>query len=650
MNTTNAIANVPQKITNNLREISDLNKKYFPTPLQEFMFYDKYAQWIHGLQRREIWPEAVDRVMRFLKKNTAACFTNTEWDRMRAAMLEMRTLPSLRILQMAGPALEKDNTGAYNCAYAAIQTIDSFSELLYILMQGTGIGFSVERRYVNQLPRVQEQKPLPAVKWTISDSTESWCTALKIGMCLWYTGYDVEFDFSKIRPTGSLLRTKGGRSSGPEPLKNLLSFVRSTILARQGNKLTTIDCHDIVCFCGYIVQVGGVRRAALLSLSDPDDRIMAMCKNDKFWEHSPYRMMANNSAAFEKKPSIADFIAEWLNLIASGTGERGIFNRNCAIPDRRERAEFGLNPCGEIILKDRQFCNLSICVARKEDTIDSLEEKIRIATMFGTAQAMLTYFPYLDPAWKENCCKERLLGVDITGQRDCPLLNGPGAGILFSRLRTLAIDTNKDLSERFHINQSVSVTCAKPNGNSSQLLDCSSGIHVRFSPYYIRRVRAGAHTPVSRLLKDSGIPYSVETGQTTENATILVFEFPIKSPENAILRKDVSAVDQFEYWLTVKTAYTEHNPSCTIYVADDEWLQLGARIYENWDRIGGLSFLPKNNTIYPLAPYEEISKDEYESRISSFPEVNYAKLVEYEQQDETSNDLDYACVSGSCEL
>jgi len=635
------------------QEKFDSNRQYFKTPLQLFQYYDKYARWMPKLNRRETWPETVERVMSFLKKNcTRTPFEQSEWDQMEGAMLSLDVLPSLRVVQMAGPALERCNVGAYNCSYCVIDNIDAFSELLYVLMCGTGGAYSVEDRYVSRLPRVKKQRNIKRQKYLVDDSTEGWCNALKTGLHAWFSGTGVEFDYTQIRPAGALLKTKGGTASGHVPLKNLLDFTRKIVLARQGRALTSVDCHDICCYCGWIVQVGGVRRAALLSLSDLDDKEMAECKTGEFWREHPHRAMSNNSCVFEEKPTARIFMEEWLNLAKSGTGERGIFNRSCIIPERRTRDEFGCNACGEIKLRNKGFCNLSVCVARKDDTFESLSRKVRIATMFGTAQATLTYFPYLSEGWETNCLEEMLLGVDITGQRDCELLRRVDAGVFFAGLRFTAIETNRILSERFGLPQSVAVTCVKPSGNSAQLLDCSSGVHVRYAPYYIRRVRTGVHSPVSQLLKDTGVPHYPETGMDAETATVLVFEFPVKSPEGAVCRNNVTARDQFEYWLMNQRDYAEHSVSCTIYVGEDEWLDLGARVYENWDYISGLSFLPKEDDghVYPLAPYEDITSDEYEKRVRAFPDINWAKLCRYEQSDETSQALDFSCVSGVCEL
>ncbi len=624
----------------------------FKTQLQEFVYMNTYSRWIPSLKRRETWPETVMRTITFLEANCKVKFELSEWDEMADAMLNLEALPSMRCVQMGGPALERDNTGVYNCAYLAIDSVDSFAELLYILMQGTGCSFSVEDRYVSKIPKVRKQRSTNGkLQHIIGDSTEHWCDALKLGINTWLTGGDVVFDYTLIRPAGSVLRTKGGRSAGPQPLKDLLEFTKRTILARQGKKLTTLDCHDIACYVGYIVQVGGVRRSAELSLSDLDDTDIAGCKNGEFWNKHPQRSMSNNSAVFEEKPTSTEFMEEWLNLAKSGTGERGIFNRKCTIPERRKPAEFGINPCAEILLRNKQFCNLSICVARPDDTENDLIRKVRIATMFGTAQATLTHFPYLSRKWAENCQEEMLLGVDVTGQRDCKALQEhPQGTYILENLKRIVIETNKILSERFGLNQSVATTCIKPSGNSSQLLDCSSGLHVRYAPYYIRRVRVGAYTPVARLLKDSGVPFFPETGQSEDTATVLVFEFPVKAPESAVCRNDVTAKDQFEYWLMNKTYYTEHSASCTIYVEDHEWLSLGALVYDNWDKLSGLSFLPKSDHIYLLAPYQDLTESEYRDRISKFPVIDWSKLCDYEASDETTTSLDFACVSGSCEI
>lgn len=622
---------------------------YFPTTLQQVQFADKYSRWSPDLRRREYWPESVDRVIKFLYKNCKVSYAQSEWDEMRRAMLELKVMPSMRVLQMGGPALERCNLGAFNCAYRVIDSIDAFAELLYVLMQGTGIGYSVEDRHVSKLPRIKRQKRGSVQTHRVEDSTEGWCGALKAGMHAWFNGSDIVFDTSGVRPAGSVLKIKGGQASGPQPLRDLLAFTRSTILTRQGHKLSTLDCHDICCHTGWIVQVGGVRRAALISLSDFEDSDIAGCKNGEFWNKYPFRSMSNNSAVHEEKPSAVDFMEEWLNLAKSGTGERGIFNRNITVPKRRKRKEFGVNPCSEIILRNMGLCNLSIAVARAGDSMSDLMEKVRIAAMFGTAQATLTKFNYVSSTWSENAQEEMLLGVDVTGQRDCEILQS-GTDDILRRLKVIAVDTNTELSDRFGLNRSAAVTCVKPSGNSSVLLNCASGLHPRYAPYYIRRLRMGANSPVSLLLKDCGVLWFPETGHDTKNPAVIVFEFPVKSPEGAVFRHDLTAKQQFEYWLSNKENYTEHTASCTLYVEDHEWLSLGAIVHDNWDRIGGLSFLPKDNHIYPLAPYSDLTEEEYERSVVAFPKIDWSRLPEFESEDRTTLGTEYSCTSGACEL
>jgi ribonucleoside-triphosphate reductase len=644
------------------------SKKYFPTESQMFQFMDKYARYNHEKGRRETWPEAVDRVIGFLKSATATvALPNIPWDDLQQAMLAMDAMCSMRILQMAGPALEREHVGAYNCAYLPIDSLTAWSELLYVMMQGTGCGFSVESEYVENLPRIKRQRKPdphdPVALYVVPDTTEGWCDALKLGVHRWFNGEDMRFDYSMIRPQGATLKTKGGQASGPDPLKKLLDYTRSKILSRQGRRLRTIDAHDIACFCGDIVQVGGVRRAAEISLSDFDDELMRRAKFGYFQRTEPQREMANNSAVYDERPTSTQFMEEWLSLAQSGSGERGIFNRagaNKQIPKRRKKARFGCNPCGEIFLRERQFCNLSIAVARANDTADDLRRKVRIASIFGTIQSTLTNFKYLPASWKENCEAERLLGVDITGQMDCPLLQpdmgygSPGDGNdsngvesrqdFLRELRQIAIDTNVEYAAKLGINPSAAVTCVKPSGNSSVLLDCASGIHPRFAKFYIRRVRVESFTPMAKLLKGEGVPFQVGSDGSYR------FEFPMRTAPEAIVTGSQTAVGQLENWLVWKENYTEHNPSITVYVNPDEWIAVGHWVYENWDRVGGLSFLPRFDAVYQLPPYEAITEEEYERRRKALPAVDYAKLAYYEQGDHTTSAQEFACVGGVCEV
>lgn len=643
----------------------------FVTPIQELQYYDKYARWNEELGRRETWEETVARVMAFFKSQISKKLTplpEIPWDELEQSMLQLEAMSSMRILQMAGPALERCHVGAYNCAYLPLDSWDAFGELLYVLMQGTGAGFSVEVDYVDTLPRIKRQHGDKPRRYTVPDTTQGWCQALTMGLKAWASGDDIVYDFSRIRPQGAVLKTKGGRASGPEPLRNLLGFARDRLLSHQGKRIDPIDAHDIACYCGFIVQVGGVRRAATISLSDLDDRDMRDAKAGEFWLHNVQRSMANNSVVYHDRPKATTFLEEWIALAKSGTGERGIFNRGGLagqLPKRRKKhGQFGINPCGEIVLRPRQFCNLSIAIARADDTIESLVNKVRIATIFGTLQSMLTDFQYLPESWKQNCEEERLLGVDITGQMDCPFLRPgyrPGFGLAeaaemdraetLSILRQVAIDTNKEYAAKLGIPQSAAVTCVKPSGNSSQLFNCSSGLHPRYAKHYIRRLRIGAYTPVGKLLKDSGVPYQPEVGQAYDSATVLVFEFPVASPEGAPTRHDMTALDQLNNWFDWKMNFTEHNPSVTIYVNDWEWPAVGAWVYDHFDSIGGLSFLPKDGGMYQLAPYEEITEKEYKARVKELPAVDFSKLSEYEKEDMTEINREYACSGDKgCEL
>jgi ribonucleoside-triphosphate reductase (thioredoxin) len=620
--------------------------------LQQTVFVNTYARWDPEKGRRETWHETVDRVIGFFQRNVPRTEGVIDWEELRRAMLNQDALPSMRIIQMAGPPLERCNVGAYNCAYVPLDCPEAFAELLYILMQGTGCGFSVESRYTDNLGYVAAQSDGHAADYIIPDTTEGWCDALLHGIYTWITGGSIEFDYSQIRPAGTPLKTKGGWASGPEPLRQLLEFTKSKIRSRVGQKLRPIDCHDIATFCGQIVQVGGVRRRAEISLSDLDDREMRDAKSGQFWANNPQRTMANNSAVYEAKPDVVTFMEEWMSLVKSGTGERGIFNREgiiAQLPARRDpNYVFGMNPCAEVVMRPKQFCNLSMAVARPGDDLPDLHRKVRLATIFGTLQSTLTDFGYLRPAWQRNCEEERLLGVDIAGQMDNVFLQPDALDLedILNDLRQTVIYTNHKLAEQLGIPASAATTCVKPSGNSSQFLDCSSGIHPRFAPYYIRRIRLMTSSPVAALLQEAGVPYQKEL--TTDS--VLVFEFPVEAPHDAIFRRDLSALDHLEHWLTWKREWCEHNPSCTIYVEPDEWLEVGNWVYEHWDDIGGLSFLPKDNTVYPLAPYEEITRDTYLKLNGSFPQINFDRLAELEKVDRTEVNRDYACVGGACEI
>lgn len=643
---------VPEKIK---RLVAD-SKKYFRNLLSEFVYYRTYSRWVEEEGRRETWAETVNRYMDFMKENIGGRLSDEEYDEIKNAILHQKVMPSMRLLWGAGKAARATNVCAYNCSYIAPSRLEDFAEIMYLLMCGTGVGFSVESETVGKLPLITRQTGEHKGSYMVQDSKEEWGNALSYGLKTWYSGADVSFDFSMVRPAGARLKTMGGRSSGPGPLKDLLVFAREKILNRQGKRLRNIDVHDIVCKIGEIVVAGGVRRSALISLSDLDDEEMRGAKSGQFFTTHPERSMANNSAVFNSKPDTEEFLEEWLSLIKSGTGERGIFNRGSLsnqLPERRWKvfeshaSSAGTNPCGEIVLRSKQFCNLTEIVARSDDTAETLTEKARLATILGTYQSTLTKFPYLSKEWKENCESERLLGVSITGQWDCPVTQDAA---LLKKLRDKVVAVNEEYASRFGINASTCTTCVKPSGTVSQLVDASSGMHPRSARFYIRRIRISSTDPLFHMLRDLKFPYHPEVGQSSENATTFVLEFPVKAPEGAIVKNDISALSQLEHWKLVKENYTEHNPSVTVSVSDDEWLDVGNWVYKNWDKVGGLSFLPRSNHVYQLAPYEEINETDYDRMFSNLPEIDFSKIVIYEKEDKTEGSKELACVGGTCEI
>lgn len=639
-------------------EISKLyeeSSKYFRNTLAEFVYYRTYSRWLDEEGRRESWIETVERYIAFMEKNLGDKLTKKEYAEIRETILKQEAMPSMRLLQFAGKPAEKNNVCAYNCSFIAPTKLTDFAEIMYILMSGTGVGFSVESKFVEALPQIKKQTGKKLPTFTIEDSREGWGDALTMGLKTWFNGQDIDFDFSLIRPYGSRLKTMGGRASGPEPLKELLLFTRDKIFAKQGRRLENIDVHDIVCKIGEVVVAGGVRRSALISLSDLDDKSLRDAKVGQFWNTNPQRSMSNNSAVYDQKPSIDQFLEEWTALIKSGAGERGIFNRGSlytTMPERRRELlgdlvdTMGTNPCGEIILQPKQFCNLSEVIARENDTEETLLKKMKVAAILGTYQATLTKFPYLSKKWQRNCESERLLGISITGQYDCKAVRNPET---LNKLRKAAIKYNQEYAKRFGINPATSVTCVKPSGTVSQVVDCSSGIHPRYAPYYIRRIRIAAHDPLFELMRDQGVPYFPEVGQTMENANTWVLEFPVKAPKNSIFRNDKTAVEQLEYWKIVKENYTEHNPSITVYVEDNEWIQVANWVYNNWDIASGISFLPKSNHVYQLAPYEEIDEQKYKELSKNFPKIDFSLIAVYEGTDHTEQAKEVACGGSSCE-
>jgi len=643
-----------QMISQEVRDKVAESGKYFASSYQEFIFYQFYARWRDELGRRETWAEAIDRFMSYMQKKLGTALKDTEYSDVRKAILNQEICPSMRLLWSAGDACEATNVCAYNCAYIAPTTWEDLSEIMYVSMCGAGCGFAVEPENVEKFPQIQKQTGKKKPDILVEDSKEGWCDAFVLACRAWAGGYDVEIDYSMVRPAGARLITMGGRSSGPAPLRDLMNFTRSKMLARQGKRLTTLDLHDIICQIGLIVVAGGVRRSALISLSSLDDTAMRDAKKGAFWQTEGQRSMANNSAVYENKPTAGEFLEEWTALVTSGSGERGIFNRGGfeqQLPKRRwesikDQPQMGVNPCGEIYLRSKQFCNLTSIVVRPDDDMENLQRKMRLATIIGTYQATLTDFGYLNEAWHNNCEAEQLLGVSITGYYDNKIVrNDTNLDIL----REEAIATNKAYAKRFGKSPSTAITCVKPHGNSGQLLGVGSGMHPWFAHYYIRRVRISVNDPLLKLAKEQNVPVYPEVGYSTSTATTMVLEFPVKAPEGAIVARDVSALEMLTEWKRLKEHFTEHNPSVTIYASDNEWISIANFVYENWDIVGGLSFLPRNDHIYQLAPYEEITKEEYEKRKAALGNLDFSRLVIYEQHDQTIGAKELGCVGGVCE-
>ena len=644
-----------QNVPPHIKHLALESKKYFRNELSELIYYRTYSRWIDDEGRRETWIETVDRYIDFMRESLQDKMKDQEYEELRQAILNQEIMPSMRLMWGAGKAARKTNVVGYNCSFIALSDLGDFAEVMYLLMCGTGVGFSVENKHIQQLPLIKEQtgKSLPTLQ--IEDSKEGWADALTKGLKLWYSGKDISFDYSLLRPAGAKLKTMGGRSSGPDPLRNLLDFSREKILSRQGRRLSAIDVHDIVCKIGEVVVAGGVRRSALISLSDLDDKEMRHAKDGQFWLTNPQRAMANNSAVYNKKPKSSEFLEEWASLIKGGTGERGIFNKGglkTQMPTRRREemeddTPMGTNPCGEITLRSKQFCNLSEVVCRAEDTKESLLRKVRLATMLGTYQSTLTNFPYLSKQWQENCEAERLLGVSLTGQWDCPAVHDEQT---LKALKAEAVKVNKKYAKQFGINQSMSISCVKPSGNVSQLVDAASGMHPRYSKYYIRRVRISATDPLFHMLRDQKFPHKPEVGQPVDTAYTYVLEFPVKSPKKAPVKDDLTALKQLEHWKMVKENYTEHNPSVTVSIGEDEWLGVANWLWEQWDKIGGLSFLPRSDHQYQLAPYEEITEQEYERLKMELPDIDFSNIIFYEHDDTTQGAKELACQGNQCEL
>ena len=632
-----------------------------PTFYQEFIHLSRYSRWLPDKGRREFWNETIERYFNFfeehLKEMCNYSIDKKTRDELEVAILEQRVMPSMRCLMTAGEALRRENIAGYNCSYVAVDRVQAFDEILYVLMNGTGVGFSVERQFVVKLPVVAEEFFMSDTVIQVADSKLGWAKAFKELMGMLYIGQIPRWDLSKIRPAGAPLKTFGGRASGPEPLERLFEFCVTTFQNSRGRKLSSIECHDIVCKIAEIVVVGGVRRSALISLSNLSDDRMRHAKSGQWWNDNAQRALANNSACYTEKPDMGIFMDEWKSLYESKSGERGIFNRASANKmaektGRRqvEEHEFGTNPCSEIILRDREFCNLSEAVIRPTDTRETLLEKVRLATIIGTFQSTLTNFKYVSSAWKKNCEEERLLGVSLTGIMDCKLTNGKDKNIeqLLTELREVAVETNKVWAKKLGINQSVSITCVKPSGTVSQLVDAASGIHARHNPYYIRTVRGDKKDPLTQMMTDVGFPVEDDVMNPSHTA---VFSFPMKVDKGAVFRTDMTAIEQLELWLTYQKHWCEHKPSVTISVKENEWMGVGAWVYDNFDYMSGVSFLPFSEHTYKQAPYQDCDKEKYDEVLKLMPkDVDWSKLGEYETQDMTTSSQELACVAGACEI
>jgi ribonucleoside-triphosphate reductase len=628
-----------------------------PTPYQSFIHLSRYSRWLPEKNRRESWNETVTRYFDFFCNRFGSEIKPDERVELEKAVLDLEIMPSMRCLMTAGPALERDQVAGYNCSFVAVNRLRAFDEILYILMCGTGVGFSVERQFVEKMPTISEDFHDTDTVIVVDDSKIGWAKAYKELNALLINGQIPKWDLSKIRAAGARLKTFGGRASGPAPLDDLFKFTVNTYRKAAGRKLSSIECHDIVCKIAEIVVVGGVRRSALISLSDLWDERMRHAKVGRWWDDNPQRALANNSAVYTDTPEIGVFMKEWLSLYDSKSGERGIFNRQATqktvarLGDRREwNHEFGTNPCSEIILRDREFCNLSEVVVRPNDTTETLKRKVRLAAILGTWQASLTDFRYLSSEWKKNCMEEALLGVSLTGTLDHPVLSSAydvTAGIL-EEMKSVAIETNRKWADRLGINPAAAITCVKPSGTVSQLVDAASGIHTRHSPYYIRTVRADRKDPLCQFMMDKGFPHEP---CVMKPDSVMVFSFPMKSPDGSITRNDLTAVEHLELWLMYQRHWCEHKPSITVSVKENEWLQVGSWVYDHMDEISGISFLPFSDHIYQQAPYQDCSNEQYEAMLARMPkEVDWSELSNYEKEDNTSGTQTFACSAGSCEI
>jgi ribonucleoside-diphosphate reductase alpha chain len=637
--------------------------KTIENPYENFIALSRYARWIPEESRRETWGETVDRYFNFMLEHLASNYKYTPdvklIEELKNAVYDRNVMPSMRAVMTAGAALDRDHVAGYNCSFVPVDNPRSFDETMYILMCGTGVGFSVEYKYVNKLPSVPESFEKSTSTIVVEDSKQGWAKAYRELLAMLWAGQIPAIDVSKLRPAGARLKTMGGRSSGPQPLINLFDFTIAKFKSAAGRQLKPIECHDIMCKIGEVVVVGGVRRSAMISLSNINDIEMAQAKSGNWWENNSQRSLSNNSVAYSRKPEMEQFIAEWKNLYDSKSGERGIYNVKAAQSQaskygrRDPDIHYGTNPCSEIILRPYQFCNLSEVVIREKDTREEITEKVRLATVLGTWQSTLTDFKYLRKIWKDNTEEERLLGVSLTGQFGHTFMSGKKGldqlEVYLTELRNAARETNKKEAAKIGIGESSAITCVKPSGTVSQLVGVSSGMHPWHSPYYIRTVRGDKKDPLSTFLKEVGIPCEDDFMKPDQT---YVFSFPIKAPEGAIVRDDLTAIDHLNTWLVYQRAWCEHKPSITVSVKEDEWMDVGAWVWKHFDEVSGISFLPHSDHSYKQAPYQEVTKEEYDELVSRMPKnIRWADLSFYETEDGTTGTQSLACTSdGNCEL
>ena len=631
---------------------------YLPTDYQAFIHTSRYARWLEDEGRRENWSETVNRYIEDVvcpKLYDGQDDTKDTINQLEQSILDLSVMPSMRAMMTAGPAANRDNTCMYNCSYLPVDDPKSFDEAMFILLCGTGVGFSVERQFISKLPEIPQLFDSETVV-VVKDSKEGWAKALRQVLALLWAGEIPKWDVSKVRPAGAKLKTFGGRASGPAPLVELFNFTVATFKNAQGRKLSSIECHDIMCKIGEVVVVGGVRRSAMISLSNLSDDRMRHAKSGEWWKNEPQRALANNSVSYTEKPDAVSFMREWMALVESGSGERGVFNRQASKKQAEKNGrrdpnyEFGTNPCSEIILRPNQFCNLTEVVVRATDTIEDMERKVKLATILGTIQSTYTKFPYLRKMWNKNTEEERLLGVSLTGIMDNSLMTIKNKGLekTLEHLRGICVSTNAEWADRLGIPVAAAITCVKPSGTVSQLVDSSSGIHARHSPYYIRTVRGDNKDPLTQFMTDQGIPSEpcvMKPDQTT------VFSFPVKSPTKAVVTEDMTAIEQLDTWLMYQRHWCEHKPSVTINVRKDEWFEVGAFVYKYFDEMSGVSFLPYNEHTYQQAPYQEVDKAQYKDLLSSMPSaIAWSELANYEKEDNTVSMQTMACTGDVCEM